>query len=179
MPIPESLPATTYKSPRTSNHQYRFSDTAIHNNLHSNIDPRIMTFTQEPFPDTLSETSISRYGPQSPFRHREVIREWIESIFTRGGNEGVVELSTTVERAVKNEDGEWVLTLRKESPARDHWWEEKFDSLVVASGHYNVPWLPNVPGMIEYEKRFPGRIIHSKHFRDASDFKGKVSAGSS
>jgi cation diffusion facilitator CzcD-associated flavoprotein CzcO len=174
VPIPEQLPAATPKSAQVNNHQLRFSDSALHDNLHSNITPSIMSFTQEPFPDKLSQRTLEKYGPGAPFRHREVIREWIEGIFTRNGNDKLLELNTTVERAVKS-NGEWVLTLRKETPGEDFWWEERFDALVVASGHYNVPWLPDIPGLAEYDARFPGRIVHSKHFRGPEQYKGKVS----
>lgn len=172
--IPEQLPAVTPVAEPVNSHQQRFSDTAIHTNLHSNITPELMSFTQEPFPDKLSDRSLAEYGPGAPFRHHSTIREWIEGMFSRGGHEKLLELSTTVERAEKIR-GEWVLTLRKEYLGRNYWWREVFDALVVATGHYNVPWFPEVPGLLEYDEKFPGAIVHSKHFRDGSKFKGKVS----
>lgn len=132
-----------------------------------------MSFTQEPFPDQLSERTLRQYGPGAPFRHRETIRSWVENIFVKNGTDGFLELGTTVERAIKEGD-EWVLTLRKEGPGKDYWWREWFDALVVATGHYNIPWFPEIPGLVEYDQRFPGRIIHSKHFRGAEKFRGKV-----
>ncbi|KAH8646101.1 hypothetical protein BX600DRAFT_477151 [Xylariales sp. PMI_506] len=172
VPIPPQFPAKTPKSEAVNGHQQRFSDTALHEHLHSNIIPSIMSYTQEPFPDTLSKRTLEDYGHGAPFRHRETIREWVEGIFVRGGHDKLLELNTTVERAEKRH-GEWVLTLRKELANHNYWWQESFDALVVASGHYNVPWFPEIPGLIEYDERFPGRIIHSKHFRSAEKFKGK------
>lgn len=113
------------------------------------------------------------YGTGAPFRDRETTRGWVEDIFVKNGNDKFLELGTTVERAVKEGD-EWVLTLRKEGPGKDYWWREWFDALVVATGHYNIPWFPDIPGLVEYDERFPGRIMHSKHFRSAHKFKGKV-----
>ncbi|KAK7745086.1 hypothetical protein SLS53_003321 [Cytospora paraplurivora] len=170
--IPAQLPAETPKSEAINSHQLRYSDSAQHEHLHSNIDPSIMSFTQEPFPAELSERTLRKYGPGSPFRHRDKIRGWVEDIFVKNGNDKLLELGTTVERAVKEGD-EWVLTLRKEGPGKDYWWREWFDALVVATGHYNVPWFPDIPGLLEYDERFPGRILHSKHFRSADKFKGK------
>lgn len=174
VPPPSQLPAVTPISEEVNGHQRRFSDTALHEHLHSNITPELMAYTQEPFPGTLSARTLADYGPGAPFRHHSTIREWVEGIFSRGGHEKLVELSTTVERAEKV-GGEWVLTLRKEARGRNYWWRETFDALVVATGHYNVPWFPSVPGLLEYDQRFPGRILHSKHFRSAAKFKGKVS----
>lgn len=152
-------------------HQQRFSDTAIHENLHSNITPDIMSFTEHPFPNKLSQHSIDLYGNENvPFRHHSVIREWIEAVFAP--YEKFLELGTTVERAEKL-GGEWILTLRKEIAGRNYWWRETFDALVVASGHYNVPWFPKISGLLEYQKKYPDRIVHSKHFRGSRNYTGK------
>ncbi|KAI5865486.1 FAD/NAD(P)-binding domain-containing protein [Durotheca rogersii] len=172
VPVPPVLPAVTPASEEINGHQHRFSDTPLHEHLHSNITPALMSYTQEPFPDRLSARTLADHGPGAPFRHHAVIREWVEGIFARGGHDKLVELGTTVERAEKVA-GEWVLTLRKESQGRNLWWRETFDAVVVASGHYNIPWFPSVPGLVEYDQKFPGRILHSKHFRTASKFKGK------
>ncbi|KAH8898427.1 FAD/NAD(P)-binding domain-containing protein [Thozetella sp. PMI_491] len=172
VPIPSQFPAETPKSEAVNGHQQRFSDSALHEHLHSNIIPSLMSYTQEPFPETLSARALEQYGPGAPYRHREVVREWVEGIFVRGGHDKLLELNTTVERAEKRH-GEWVLTLRKELPNKNYWWQESFDALVVATGHYNIPWFPDIPGLLEYNDRFPGRIIHSKHFRAAEKFKGK------
>lgn len=46
---------------------------------------------------------------------------------------------------------------------------EEFDYLMVASGHYSVPFVPYYPGV----EKFPGRVMHSHDFRDACEFAGK------
>ena len=46
---------------------------------------------------------------------------------------------------------------------------EKFDYVLVASGHYSVPNVPEFPGI----DRFPGRVMHAHDFRDASEFVGQ------
>ena len=46
---------------------------------------------------------------------------------------------------------------------------EKFDNVVVATGHFSVPFIPEYEGM----NSFPGRIMHSHDFRDAEEFRGK------
>ncbi|CAI4220176.1 unnamed protein product [Parascedosporium putredinis] len=148
--IPERLPAITPLSEAVNSHQQRFSDTAIHENLHSNITPGIMSYTQEPLPDRLSQRALEEYGPTSP-------------------------TGTTPSSATRRQENrEWVLTLRKVVRGRNYWWQEVFDALVVASGHYNVPWFPDTPGLLEFDRKFPGAIQHSKQFREASPYKGKI-----
>jgi cation diffusion facilitator CzcD-associated flavoprotein CzcO len=168
--LPNQLPATTVKSEEVNSHQQRFSDTPLHKNLHSNITSSIMSYVQYPFPAKISPELREKYGPDSPYIDRELVREWVEDIFVRNGHDKRLELNTTVEKAEKK-DGKWVLTLRKEEAAKNYWWQESFDALVVASGHYNLPWFPKIPGLLEYNAKFPGRILHSKHFRDARKYK--------
>jgi hypothetical protein len=71
---------------------------------------------------------------------------------------------------------EWILTLRKQVPdkKKNFWWQETFDAVIVASGHYNVPWFPSIPGMVDFDEKFPGKILHSKGFRSRERFGGKV-----
>lgn len=135
-----------------------------------------MSYTQEPFPEIVSEQTLERFGPNAPFRSREVIRDWVESLFNKTGHDKLVEFNTTVELAEKRGE-EWVLTLRKEiqGKTKDYWWQETFDALVVASGHYYIPFIPRLPGLVEFDERFPGKILHSKHYRNPEDFRNKVS----
>ncbi len=51
--------------------------------------------------------------------------------------------------------------------------EERFDAVIVANGHYTVPYVPNIDGAKEWNERHPGRITHSKYFRRAEDFTNK------
>jgi cation diffusion facilitator CzcD-associated flavoprotein CzcO len=147
----------------------------MHEHLESNIGADVMSFTQEPFPHIISKRSRAQFGPNSPFRHRGVVREWIESLINRNGYRDFVEFSTTVELAEKIGD-EWILTLRKEGQGdeKDFWWQETFDAIVVATGHYNVPYVPDVPGLVELNEKFPGLVLHSKQYRDPEHFRGKV-----
>jgi hypothetical protein len=174
VPIPASFPCQTPKSEAVNSHQIRFSDTGQHEKLHSNIHPEIMRFSEYPFPVSEDAGLKEKYGADSNFVERELIRGWVEDIFVQNEHDKLLELSTTVERAVKDDNGKWVLTLRKDGPGKNLWWQETFDALVVATGHYNIPWIPEIEGLLEYDEKFKGRILHSKHFRDGRAFQGKV-----
>ncbi|KAL4887241.1 putative dimethylaniline monooxygenase [Aspergillus karnatakaensis] len=172
--VPSSFPCETKREEEINSPLLRFSDTGAHEHLHSNLPPDVMCFSQEPLPKTLSERTLAKYGPDAPFRHRDVMRRWVEDVFARGKHEHLVEFSTTVELA-EYVGGEWVLTLRKsrDDQETDYWWQERCDALVVASGHYYLPNIPNIPGIVEYDRRFPGRIKHSKHYDSPAEFTGK------
>lgn len=137
-----------------------------------------MSFTGgglESIPDRRSEWSVSMHGPETPFRHWQVLREYVTALWARRGYGDLVSYGTTVERAEKV-GGEWVVTLRRGGDdGLDRWWSETFDAVVVASGHFNVPWIPAVEGLDEFERARPGSVLHSKMFRGRDDFRGKVS----
>lgn len=134
-----------------------------------------MQFSQEPIPDERSQRSIELHGADTPFRHWDVMRRYIKSLVDRNGYPHLISYSTTVERAEKI-GSEWKVTLRKEGKEHDYWWVEWFDAVVVASGHYSVPYIPSIPGLEQFEKSRPGSVVHSKHFRGRDLYKDKVSS---
>ncbi|KAL3420988.1 hypothetical protein PVAG01_07433 [Phlyctema vagabunda] len=166
--IPTIFPVETTKDSVRNGPEQRFSYTPTYDALESNIDAKIMSYTEEPFPNS----SKSKYGPDSVYRHREVIRGWVEGLFDRRGYKDFVSYSTTVER-VEKVGKEWVVTLRKDNGETDYWWQETFDAVVVANGHYSVPFIPEVPGLLELEQKFPGTVEHSKSFRGPERYKDK------
>ncbi|KAL3453441.1 hypothetical protein BJX65DRAFT_263910 [Aspergillus insuetus] len=169
--IPSTLPAFTPPVPT-----HRYTDSHIYPGLHTNVDASVMEYSAEPIPTKRSEWSVNLHGPDTPFRHHEVICGYIEDLLNRNGYQGLVEYETTVERAVKDEETDsWVLTLRRtdREGGRDYWWTESFDALVVASGKYHVPYVPAIPGLKEFAERFPGRAEHAKQYRGPAKYKGK------
>lgn len=44
---------------------------------------------------------------------------------------------------------------------------ERFDFVIVASGHYSMPNVPHVPGL----KEFQGKLLHSIEVKDYMDYK--------
>jgi thioredoxin reductase len=170
LPIPFTLPTTT-----PHNTQYRFSDTSIYPTLETNIDAFAMSFSKEPFPKERSVLNVRRHGKESPFRHWQVVRDYIQGLLKRNSYEECVSYNTTVELVHKDGDtGKWTMTLRKPTDnSLDQWWTESFDAVVVAAGHYSVPFIPATPGLAEFSKNFPGSVEHSKSWRKPEHYRGK------
>ncbi|KAK7523008.1 uncharacterized protein IWZ02DRAFT_260202 [Phyllosticta citriasiana] len=171
--IPSRLPAQTSKSSVP-----RYSESTVYPYLETNVDAVPMEFTQEPFPTQLSEWAKTVYGEDAPWRHWTIVLDYVRSLVERNGYQDLISYNTTLEKAEKvareGGDGEeWKLTLRKDGEKTDYWWEERFDAMVVASGHYSVPYIPFVPGLSEFAKAWPGSVIHSKHFRGRDAYKGR------
>lgn len=167
--VPQSFPATTPKSG-----QVRFTDSSIYPYLETNVSDVAMQFSQEDIPNQKSQRSIDRHGVETPFRHWHVIRDYLQSLVYRNNYNSLVSYNTTVEK-VEKVSGEWVLTLRKSEEDHDSWWQESFDAVVVANGHFSVPYIPTIDGLEEFEASRPGSVLHSKQFRGKDDYKNKVS----
>ncbi|TFB04335.1 Thiol-specific monooxygenase [Trichoderma ghanense] len=161
--IPHNLPAVT-----GPNEQERFSKTPIYSSLTTNVPEIAMSFSDIRFP----------YGPFAP---HHIPRQYIENYFALHKTDSFLVLNTTVEDVLKinhpSNDGstQWKLTLRKYDALRnvDIWWEETFDALILANGHYSVPTIPHVKGLEDYIQKYPGRIIHSKTYRSPSIYRNK------
>jgi hypothetical protein len=169
--IPKELPATTPK-----NTQYRFSETSIYPTLETNIEAHAMSFSQEPFPEERSALNIQRHGKNSPFRNWKAVERYLQDLVNRRGYPDLVTYNTTVELVSKEKDtGKWVLTLRQplENGKEDRWWQESFDAVLVAAGHYHVPFIPHTPGLAEFATAFPGSVQHSKAWRKPEHYSGK------
>jgi cation diffusion facilitator CzcD-associated flavoprotein CzcO len=48
-----------------------------------------------------------------------------------------------------------------------------YDAVVVANGHYDVPYLPAIPGIEAWNQIYPEVISHSKLYDSPDDFRGK------
>ncbi|KAJ9272661.1 hypothetical protein DTO212C5_1388 [Paecilomyces variotii] len=160
--IPKDLPTTT---PPSS--QERYEKTPIHEELTTNVPSIAMSFSDVRF----------AYGPFIP---HWVVKQYIESYFSRHHTDSLLVLSTTVEDVTKigstsTGADRWSLTLRRYDPVAqvDVWWKEEFDAVILANGHYSVPYVPKVDGLEEYIQKFPGRVIHSKSYRSALNFRDK------
>ncbi|KAH8180200.1 flavin-binding monooxygenase-like domain-containing protein [Sarocladium implicatum] len=167
LPIPQHLPASTPKVD-----QPRHTESSVYPYLETNVVDSSMQFSQEPIPSDRTQSSIALYGEQTPFRHWKVLRRYIAGLFERNGYEDLVSYNTTVE-LVEKVGHEWKVVLRKGGKKSDYWWVEWFDAVVVANGHYAVPYIPAIEGLEEFEKTRPGSVLHSKDFRGRDLFKGR------
>ncbi|KAL2434066.1 Thiol-specific monooxygenase [Exophiala dermatitidis] len=161
--IPDQLPTTT--APTS---QERYEQTPIYDELTTNVPAIAMSFSDIPFP----------YGPFTP---HWIPRQYIEGYFSSHRTDSYLVLNTTVEDVsrllAKTSSGldKWKLVLRQYDTVKqaDVWWEEVFDSIIIANGHYSIPFVPPVTGLAEYLKTFPGRVSHSKTYRTPEAYRGK------
>ena len=104
--------------------------------------------------------------PIASYPPRAVLFDYIEGRVKKAGVRKWIRFNTVV-RDVRAIDGGFEVTARdcdSDSETR-----EVFDQVIVASGHFSFPNVPEYPGF----DTFNGRILHAHDFRDAREFEGK------
>lgn len=105
---------------------------------------------------------IASYPP------RAVLFDYIQGRVVKAGVRDWIRFSTPVRFVKYNEDkGNFIVTAH--DMKADRMYEEEFDNVIVASGHFSTPNVPEYPGF----DKFGGRVLHAHDFRDAMEFHGK------
>ncbi|KAJ7490572.1 FAD/NAD-P-binding domain-containing protein [Mycena latifolia] len=96
----------------------------------------------------------------------------------------VTAYSTRVEKVEKDaETHTWVLTLRRLERLREshrirvEWWTETFDAVVLATGPYVAPHVPDIEGIVNWSKATEGghySMYHSQRYRHPEGYAGKT-----
>jgi len=104
--------------------------------------------------------------PIPSFPPREVLYDYILGRAKKANVKKYIRFNTSVTNVIYNGSAFEINSINKKD---NNISKENFDYLVVATGHFSVPYIPEYEGM----KYFPGRILHSHDFRDAEEFRGK------
>lgn len=136
----------------------------VYDSLETNIPHTLMNYSDQPFP---TGTSL--------FPHHHVVKQYLENYAE--DLRPFTALSTQVLRIEKTGSegrGRWMVeTLDLTTNDTD---TSLFDAILVASGHYNDPFIPGIPGLAEFEQAYPGSVSHSKFYKNPSAFNDKVTS---
>lgn len=129
--------------------------------LWSNGPKEGLEFADYTFEDHFGK-QIASYPP------RAVLFDYIEGRVNRAGVRPWIRFRTPV-RHVAHDAATGKFTVTVHDLKNDHTYSEEFDHVVVASGHFSTPNVPEFPGF----DTFNGRILHAHDFRDAREFADK------
>src|SRR5690606_10129322 len=104
---------------------------------------------------------ISSYPP------REALLDYIRGRAVKDGVRQYIQFSTAV-RWVDRDPGTGQFTLRVEDLVTGGTRTYTVDKLIVATGHFWSPNVPEFPGI----RTFPGQVLHAHDFRGAEAFAG-------
>ena len=106
--------------------------------------------------------NIASYPP------RAVLWDYIKGRVEKAGVRSLIRFRNPVRR-VEYDDSSGKFRVVAQDIPNDRETDETFDYVVVASGHFSTPNVPEFPGF----ETFNGRILHAHDFRDAREFTGK------
>ena len=136
--------------------------TPMYDRLETNIPRGLMGFSDLPWPKD------NQLFP----KHGEVL-DYIEE-FSKDVRH-LISFETQV-LGVRRDDasGTWKVKTRPISRySNNDVFDHTFDALVVANGHFNIPCIPPVEGMVEWHRAYPGAITHSKFYRKPEHYAGQ------
>lgn len=114
-------------------------------------------------------TFDQHFGQPIPsFPPREVLADYIRGRAEKSGMRPCVRFNTVV-RNVTWDAGTKQFSVTSENLADRTVTTEAFDYVIVATGHFSVPNVPEFDGI----EQFPGRVMHAHDFRDAVQFQGQ------
>lgn len=106
--------------------------------------------------------------PIGSYPPREVLWDYIKGRVEKANVRQYVRFNTAVSY-VSFDDATQLFLVTVHDYADERTYSETFDYVVVASGHFSTPRIPEYPGF----EKFGGRILHAHDFRDALEFKNK------
>ena len=135
---------------------------SMYDSLETNIPKDLMKFSDQPFaPD------------KQLFPTRESVCQYLEKYAE--DVKPLISFKTQVSS----------IQLQSDSPGPDIWnviyqgletgdlQSALYDAVAVCTGHYTVPYLPYIAGIVKWDKAYPGIISHSKHYRRPALYTGK------
>ena len=114
-------------------------------------------------------TFEEHFGKQiGSYPPRSVLFDYIEGRVKKANVKDWIRFNTTVKNvSYDTSDEKFNVTVKDLKKSSEY--SEKFDHVVVATGHFSTPNMPSFEGF----DTFNGRILHAHDFRDALEFKDK------
>lgn len=131
--------------------------TPVYKHLETNLSPELMGFADVEF-------ESDKIFP-SHYEVKNYLDKYSETI-----GECNIHLNTKVVRAEKV-DNQWKVTFKpKDGPEQI----KIYDKIVAANGHFYKPFVPEVPGLIEWKEKEPLSVTHAKYFDDVDGYENKT-----
>lgn len=156
--LDEDHEVTTEVDPENPIHSF----TPSYRGMRTKTSENVMTFSDIKKWPKLDKPGFDR------FTKGIYVQDYLESYIQRYPSN--IQLNTSVEKVTKRDDGKYNLYLRKVNGDGSQTWSIRtFDTYIIATGEYHVPYIPEVPGLQEVYLRFPERLQHSKSFQNTAE----------
>ncbi|ODQ63781.1 FAD/NAD(P)-binding domain-containing protein [Nadsonia fulvescens var. elongata DSM 6958] len=139
----------------TSDHREKYFS-PMYKNLETNIVSSVMEYHNFPFPKGTST-----------FPTRNEVFEYLENYSKTIPSDVNIKVNSNVLSLTKK-DGVWEVVV--ENFATLEISKQYYDGIVLANGHFDVPYIPKVGGLKDWNEKKPGSITHAKYFDEAKLF---------
>lgn len=151
-----------------ANSNYQF--TPSYQGMRTKTTESVMTFS-----DAKKWPKLDKPGFDS-FTKGTYVQQYLEEYGNR--HKEHIQLCSSVEKIIPNGDKYLLYIKRKNKDGTVSWYVKEFDTFIIATGAYHVPYIPDVPGLTQIYEKFPDRLSHSKSFtnneEDLLKYKDKV-----
>ena len=107
-------------------------------------------------------------GEIASYPPRAVLFDYIEGRVKKANVRSWIRFSNVIRNVSYDANTEQFTVVSEDLPTQQQV-KEEFDHVIVASGHFSTPNVPEYSGF----NNFNGRILHAHDFRDAVEFKDK------
>jgi hypothetical protein len=139
----------------------------IYEHLETNIPKPLMGFSDKPFAQDLqlfpTHRNVQQYLEEYAEDIRSLIRFQTQVVDVRFHQEPSLEDGSVKEL--------WSVTTVHLPSGKTC--TDIYGAVVVASGHFSTPYVPDIPGVHDWSLKYPGSISHSKYYRVPTSFTGK------
>jgi cation diffusion facilitator CzcD-associated flavoprotein CzcO len=136
-------------------------ESPLYDYLETNIPKQLMAFSDQPF-----------HGDLPLFPGHEAVLEYLERYADDVRH--LIQFHTQVIKVrlvASDPTDRWEVTTKSLQDGQPL--TSTYDAVVVANGHYTIPYVPDIPGLEAWNNANPGVIMHSKAYRNPSAFTGK------
>ncbi|KAL6243618.1 monooxygenase [Rhinocladiella similis] len=160
IPVPQINPRYGHQDSGADSLEF---ESPLYDYLETNIPKQLMAFSDKAFSDAdplfPSHQAVLRYLEEYAADVRPLIKF----------HSAVKDLTSIAHDASEHERWNLVAEDVRTKETTQH----VYDAVVVANGHYTIPYLPDIKGIADWNAAYPGTIIHSKAYRRPEDFRDK------
>ena len=133
----------------------------MYDHLETNIPSPLMQFSDKPFPKDSqlfpTRKTVSQYLNEYATEVRHLIRFQTQV--------------TNIDLQVVGDRDTWLVQSKDLVTGKE--FAHQYHAVLICSGHYTVPYVPNIPGVEDWNNSYPGSISHSKLYRTPENFNGR------
>ncbi|KAL1974824.1 hypothetical protein VTN31DRAFT_5028 [Thermomyces dupontii] len=164
IPIPQISPDVPLNEPiwheKESGRREASFVSPMYSGLETNIPKSLMEFVDQQFDDDVQL-----------FPRSDQILDYLERYADDIGH--LIRLEHQVQSVALHDPSRsnWKVTVKNLQTGQTT--SQVYDAVVAANGHYDVPYVPAIPGIEAWNQAYPGSIIHSKKYDSPKEFKDK------